>query len=115
MFLWLVRGQLDGQDIVGGVACGGQGPSASAGFVNRTNIDVFMLKRGHLSRFELDDGQRVKEDLGERLANDHVLPVPACTLHEKAFNVGSVLWLLIHVGLLCGYLKHNPEHEYLTQ
>lgn len=57
VFLRPVGGQLDGQDVVGGVSRGGQGPSAGAGFVHWTNVDVFVQKLGHLSRFEQDDGQ----------------------------------------------------------
>lgn len=111
VFLWLVRGQLDGQDVVGRVAGGGQRPSAGAGFVNRTNVQIVMYKFGHFSWFELDDGQGVKEDLGEGLSDHHVLSVPASPLHEKTLNVGPFLGLLIHMSLLFGDLECNPERE----
>lgn len=56
VFLRLVRRYLNGHDVVGGVASGGQGPSASTGLVHRTNINVFVQKRLHFSWFEQDDG-----------------------------------------------------------
>lgn len=109
VFLRPVGGQLDGQHVVGGVSRGGQGPSAGAGFVHRTNVDVFVQKLGHLSRFEQDDGQRVEEDLGQRLSDDHVLSVPARPLDKKTLDVGAVLRLLGHVGLFFGDLEHKSD------
>lgn len=94
------------------MAGGGQGPSASTGLVNRTKINVFVLKIGHFSRSELDDGQWVKEDVGKRLPNDHVISVPACPLQEQTLHIGPILWPLIHAALFFGHLEHNIESEY---
>ena len=77
VFLRLVGGQLDRQNIVGGVSRGGQGPSAGARLVHRAHVDVLMQELGHLSGSKPDDGQGVKENLGERLSDDHLLSVPA--------------------------------------
>lgn len=112
MFLGLVRRQLNGQDVVGRVASGGQRTSTSASFVNWTNVHVLVLKRVHLSRFELDDGQRVKQDLRERLSDYPGLPVPTRPFHEETPNVCPVLRLLLCVRLLFGYLKSRQENEY---
>lgn len=112
VLLGLVREQLDGHDVVGGVARGGQGASAGAGLIDGTHVDALMLERGHLPGFQLDDGQGVEQDLGERLSYDHVVSVPARPLHEKTPDVGPVLRLLVHMGLLFGDLERpsNVSH-----
>ena len=48
---WLVGGQFDGQDVVGGVSSGGEDPPASTGLVERADIgpslsDVLLLGCG---------------------------------------------------------------------
>lgn len=82
-------------------------PPVGTGFVNRTYIYVFMSKLVNFSWLKLDDGQRVKQNLGERLSD--VLPVPAWPLHEQTFDISSVLWLFIHVRLFRSYLEYSSK------
>lgn len=110
-----VRGDLDGQHEVGGVASGGQSPPPGAGLIHRTHVHVFMLELGTLARPQPDDGQGVKEDLGEGLANVHVLAVPTRSLHEEAVNVGAVYRLLLDMALVFGHLRHTHTHTHGEQ
>lgn len=61
MRLGLFRGQLDRDDVVGGVAGRGEGALPFAGLVHRTFVIVSFLDLVDSVRFEPDDRQRIEE------------------------------------------------------
>ena len=63
MALRLVPGQGDGQDVVGGVAGGGQRPSPRRRLVHGAQVRLPLLKPGRLSRLQ--------PYLGNALRNNH--------------------------------------------
>lgn len=105
VFLRLVRGQLDGQHVVCGVTGGGKSPTPGAGLVHGADVNALVQEAGALSGLQPDDGQRVEEDFRNRLADNHVLSIPARSLEEKPVDVRAVLRLLLHVIFLFTHLK----------
>lgn len=72
-----VRGQFDGEDVVGRVARGGQGAPPGTCFIDWTLIYVLVQKRCTSPGLQPNDGQWVIEDFGERLLDLLCAPVPA--------------------------------------
>lgn len=68
------------------MAGGGQGPSTSAGLVDRSGIGVSQLELILLSRLQVDDGEAVKQDLWVRLSDHHLLPVPVGPVQKQALG-----------------------------
>ena len=52
---------MDGQHIVGGVACGGEGATSSTGLVYRAGIAGLLFELAHFTRNKPDLGMQVKE------------------------------------------------------
>ena len=52
---------MDSQHVVGRVACGGEGATASTGLVHRTGVAGLRLELGHFTRNKPDLGTQVKE------------------------------------------------------
>lgn len=71
--------KFNGEDVVGGVACGGEGSSPGTCFIHWTHVNVLVQERRTFPRFQPNDGQWVIEDFGERLPELHPYPVPTGT------------------------------------
>ncbi|XDV47962.1 hypothetical protein PO909_017497 [Leuciscus waleckii] len=111
VFLRLVRGQLDGQNVVGGVTSGGKSPAPGAGLVHGTDVNALVQESCALSRLQPDYGQRVEENFRNRLTDNHVLPIPARSLEEKPTDVRPILRLPLHVSFLLTDLKEMQHYD----
>ena len=63
--------------------CGGQRAPSSTRLVDWSGIRRLFDKLVLVSRLEPDDGNGVVKMLGVRLGNNHLFPVPTCSLKEQ--------------------------------
>ena len=65
---------------------GGQRAPPSTRLVDRSGIRRLFDKLVLVARLEPDDRNGVVKMLGVRLGNDHLLPVPTCSLKEQSLQ-----------------------------
>ena len=83
--LWLVGRYEQHQHEVGRVTGGAEHAAPSARLVHGTAVDRPRLELGRHARPEPDERQRVVQDLGLRLVQQHLLAVPA-----RAFDIQTL-------------------------
>jgi len=85
----MLRGNVEHQDKVGRVTGRAQNAASGTRLIHGALIDGARLKLVRLARPQPDHRQRVVEDLGQRLVEQHRLSIPASALYEQTLYQAS--------------------------